>query len=223
MNRKWNLFSRKKEKKADSHGTTLANEEMFFQASVRPGNKWTTTTMKSSTEQSEEIKSKPLQKQPSSSHVADQAEKTPSECHGQKPLNNKHPTTAAEPQLPLQKIEQMKVSHHPNSHKTVVTDPSMLSDASVPVPRISPRIARKLIKPGAPNNLQPAYLVPPLTTSAVLQLLKLIYASNCSIFIFDIVNDIYASTIIKCINSKICGQVVIAAYWFKTLLLAQEV
>jgi len=163
MSRKWNPFSRKKNHKADSHGTTLANEEMFFQPSVRAGNKWC-TTINPNHEQEMKSSSKINETQESnSSNDIVRSEKMPSDTHCHNLDKNE---VSAESQVFLQKHDQTRASHYPMLQKLPsAPEPPVLSSASVP--RTSPRIARKLIKPGASANEQQSYLIPTTTGKPV--------------------------------------------------------
>ena len=159
---KWNPFSRKKtHNKTDSHGTTLANEEMFFQPSVRAGNKWC-TTINPNNEQEVKLNSivneSQQEKMKSGATGAAITEKMISETNAASNTPSNNNASFDESQILHHKSELSKASHIPVPSKPVVPDPQNLSAASVP--RTSPRIARKLIKPGASADEQQSYLIP---------------------------------------------------------------
>ena len=173
MSRKWNPFSKKKAHKTDSHGTTLANEEMFFQPTVRPGNKWCTTINPSSEQEIHapvlETTEEKLKGGASGSAVTEKLS-TETTSHGR--FNNTESPTGS--QILHSKNEQSKMTQHSAPAKPpVVPDPPQLSAASVP--RTSPRLARKLIKPGASTNEQSSYLIPTTNGNMVIILLQISY------------------------------------------------
>lgn len=170
MSRKWNPF-KKKSGKTDSHGTTLANEEMFFQPSVRPGCQWGVPNNALTTEPDETstMKGNTSTKQNSSfGNSSFNQQSTLSSFNQSWPQSDFTLVRSSEGQFNAQRNSSQQP--HPSAQRNMSPDTisgigygpkSLVSVASIP--RTSPKVAKKLIKPGVSNASQPNFLKPTLS------------------------------------------------------------
>ncbi|CAK8689174.1 unnamed protein product [Clavelina lepadiformis] len=168
MSRKWNLFSKRKGSKVDSHGTTAADEEIQFKPNIRPGQESSHWGLNTNARNRD---SHPATKAPDYRKAVGSQTSAQSAPQAQMLSNQRNDIGVAAVTDAQKRISELDVSNNPRfSNRKLHVKNDTESDKNsfdqhpvVPVaniPRTSPRVAKKLIKPGASNTPQPAFLTP---------------------------------------------------------------
>ena len=165
MSRKWGLFKRKAQK-TDSHGTTLANEEIIFQSTVGSGGQWGTPTNAAKADHNiKAFASKEGKKEQNANTSSNKEVKAAVQSN--QPSN--HDETSCADSQNAYKSDQAR-SHLQTSKNQVHADqaskPPLLVTQAI-IPKASPRIQKKLIKPGGANNQATSYVVPNTNSTTV--------------------------------------------------------